>query len=45
MKGTQQPIICKWYRNFSDGKFQEIENINGPVYQPCYDDIGTKFIN
>ena len=45
-KGGGEPVAlnCKWFNITDNNELREIEGVTGAFYQPCADDIGTKFI-
>lgn len=42
--GEPVPIKCKWFNIKEDGQLLEIENVSGAFYQPCVEDVGSKYL-
>lgn len=38
------PLTCKWFISSLDDKLKEIEGITGSSYQPCTEDVGSRYI-
>lgn len=44
-RGGGEPVAlsCKWFNVTDNNELREIEGVTGAFYQPCADDIGTRF--
>lgn len=44
--GGGEPVAlnCKWFNVTDNNELREIEGVTGAFYQPCADDIGTRFL-
>lgn len=42
--GEPVPIKCQWFNIKENGQFLEIANVSGAFYQPCVEDVGSKFV-
>lgn len=40
--GEPVPVKCQWF-NIKNDQLIEIENVTGGFYQPCVEDVGSKF--
>lgn len=43
--GELIPLACKWFISSMDGKLKEIDGLVGNAYQPCAEDVGSRYSN
>ena len=42
-RGEPVALTCKWFNVTDNNELREIEGVTGAFYQPCADDIGTRY--